>query len=154
MTNQRHRFRAQALVFTSEATTHNRLNGHHLKEIPRNNGGHCARRLTSAGYRLQAAPVFSQCLQGTCLQPNIFKIGISEIHPMTSCVHLPEAYDLLRVVVRQWSKQDSINHAENRGGRSDTESENDHCNHARTSVLRQHAKPVAHVLPKNPHCAL
>jgi hypothetical protein len=62
-----------------------------------------------------------------------------------------EQHELLGMIHRQFLEHDSVNEAEDRRVRANSQRQRQHSNRGESRLLRQHPEPVPRVLPERVH---
>src|SRR6266849_5068579 len=143
-----------ALILGRKTASQDGLDTHHSKEVAGHGGDHCLSRLGTARHRLRAASGFCQTLQGTTLRADVLKVRIRKTRALAARIRLPEPDNLLRLLVRQRPQQDSVNHTEDGGGRTDSERQCEYSHAGEARVLAQLPQRKAHILESSSHRGL
>src|ERR1700720_1333233 len=119
--DERGRRGVELLLGRVEAAAEDGFNLQHMEKIMRNIRGGNGCGFSVYDNCLRGGIVFGDSPQRVTLRPYILEIRVGEGHPPAVVALLPQAHDLLGVLVWQWAKEHAINDAEDRGGRANAE---------------------------------
>jgi len=101
--------------------------------------------LRSPGDRLHAVAIFRHCLKRAVLRANISKVCVGERKLVALGIHLPQAHDLLRLVIGQRPQQYAVNHTEDGRSSADSQRKSENGNKGKDRIAAKHARAVTYI---------
>src|SRR5579864_4287023 len=139
------------VVGCCETTTEYGLNTKDFEKVGGDTGDSGTCWLQSAGNRSDVRVVFCNRLKTAVLIAKVVEIRVGYARPATIRVNLENCHDPIRITVRQWPQQDTVNDTENGCGCANAEREREHGNCGESRTLAQLPQCVANILKQTVH---
>src|SRR6185312_3085832 len=137
---------SEMIVRGFEQTSALSVDAEKLKEIPIDHAAVESLRAIYAGESEYKTARRSHAGKRLGSRAPIFVVRVRSRNPLSFSGFLTEQDQLLGPVVRQWTKQQGADHAEDCGVRADSQGQRDDGDHSEARLLHQHPRAISKVL--------